>query len=145
MLISALFEFYSVNYYNCVAKATLWFCPVFFSYAADIGLFLETGKDLTCAVFTESVDLRPDWWIWHYILESSAELLPWAEKDCFPCPRARAYGVRSEEELYSLCQRGVSVVVQPSFRFIKPCFCFRVERSVLAGKQPGTTFKLKMD
>ena len=45
----------------------------------------------------------------------------------FACPRARAYGVRSEVELYSLCQRGVSEVVQPSFRFIKPCFCFRVE------------------
>ena len=47
---------------NCVARATLWFCPVFFCffYAADLGLFLETGKSLTCAVFTESVDLRPD-------------------------------------------------------------------------------------
>ena len=49
---------------NCVARATLWFCPgfflFFFSYAADLSLFLETGKGLTCAVFTESVDLRPD-------------------------------------------------------------------------------------
>ena len=50
----------------CVARATLWFCPgffflfFFFSYAADLSLFLETGKGLTCAVFTESVDLRPD-------------------------------------------------------------------------------------
>ena len=33
---------------------------VFFSYAADVGLFLETGKGLTCVVLTESVDLRPD-------------------------------------------------------------------------------------
>ena len=32
----------------------------FFSYAADLSLFLETGKGLTCAVFTEIVDLRPD-------------------------------------------------------------------------------------
>ena len=63
----------------------------------------------------------------------------------FACPRARGYSVRSEVELYSLCQRGVSEVVQPSFRFIKPCFCFQVESSVLAGKQAGTTFKLKMD
>ena len=52
----------------------------------------------------------------------------------FACPRSRAYGVRSEVELYSQCQRGVSEVVQPSFRFIKPCFCFRVESSVLAGR-----------
>ena len=48
---------------DCVARATLWFCPgfffFFFSYAADLSLFLETGKGLTCAVFTESVDLRP--------------------------------------------------------------------------------------
>ena len=39
------------------------FAPVFFSYAAafsDVGLFLETNKGLTCAVFTESVYLRPD-------------------------------------------------------------------------------------
>ena len=55
----------------------------FFSYAADLSLFLETGKGLTFAVFTGSVDLRPDWWIWHYILESSAELLPGAKKDGF--------------------------------------------------------------
>ena len=47
------------NLPSCVARATLWFCP-FFSYDADVGLFLETGKGLTCAVFTESVDLRPD-------------------------------------------------------------------------------------
>ena len=52
----------------------------------------------------------------------------------FACPRARAYGVGSEVELYSLCQRGVSKVVQPSFRFIKACSCFRVESSVLAGR-----------
>ena len=63
----------------------------------------------------------------------------------FACPRARAYGVRSEMELYSLRQRGVSEVVQPSFRFLKPCFCFQLESSILAGKQAGTTFKLKMD
>ena len=31
----------------------------FFS-ASDLSLFLETGKGLTCAGFTESVDLRPD-------------------------------------------------------------------------------------
>ena len=68
----------------CGARATLWFCPVFFfSYAADLGLFPEIAKSLTCAVFTESVDLRPDWWIWHYILESSAELLSGAKKDGF--------------------------------------------------------------
>ena len=66
----------------CVARATLWFCPFFF-YAADVSLFLETGKGTTSAVFTESVDLRPDWWIWHYILESSSELLPRAIKDGF--------------------------------------------------------------
>ena len=82
---------------SCVARAKL-----FFFYAADVGLFLETGKGLTCAVFTESADLRPDWWIWDYILESSAELLPGAKKDGFACPRARAYGVRTEAELYSL-------------------------------------------
>jgi len=52
----------------------------------------------------------------------------------FAFPRARAYNVRIEVELYSLCQRGVSEVVQPSFCFLKPCFCFRVERSVLAGR-----------
>ena len=140
-------------YSNCVARATLWFCPgflfcfvlLFFSYAADVGLFLETGKGLTCAVFTESVDLKLDWWIWHCILESSAELLPGAKRMVFACPRARAYGARSEVELCSLCQRGVSEVLQSSFCFIKPCFCFGVESSVLAGKQAGTTFKLKMD
>ena len=33
----------------------------------------------------------------------------------FAFPRARAYGVRSEVELYSLCQRGASEVVQPNF------------------------------
>ena len=55
----------------------------FFFFAADVGLFLETGKGLTCAVITESIDLRPDWWIWHYIVESSAELLPGAKKDVF--------------------------------------------------------------
>ena len=49
----------------CVARATLWSCSVFvlfflFSYAADVVLFLETGKGLTYAVFMESVDLRPD-------------------------------------------------------------------------------------
>ena len=121
------------------------FFVFFFFYAADLSLFLETGKVLTCAVFTESVDLRSDWWIRNYILVSSAELLPGAKKDGFACPRARAYVVWSEVELYSLYQRGVSEVVQPSFRFIKPCFCFRVESSVLAGKQAGTTFKLKMD
>ena len=60
-----------------------FFFLFFFSYAADLSLFLETGKGLTCAVFTESVDLRPDWWIWHYILESSVELLPGAKKDGF--------------------------------------------------------------
>ena len=48
--------------FNCVARTTLWFCPgfFFFSYAADLSLFLETGKGLACAIFTESVDLRPD-------------------------------------------------------------------------------------
>ena len=106
----------------------------FFYYAGDLSLFPETGKGLTCAVFTESVDLRPDWWIWHYILESSTELLPGAKRMVFACPWARAYGVRSEVEMYSLLQRGVSEVVQPCFRFIKPCFCFRVESSVLAGR-----------
>ena len=49
----------------------------------------------------------------------------------------------------SLCQKGLSEVVQPIFRFIKPCFSFRAESSVLAGKQAsrqaGTTFILKMD
>ena len=62
------------------------FVPLFFvlfSYAADLSLFLETGKGLTSTVFTESVDLRLDWWIWQYILESSAELLPGAKKDGF--------------------------------------------------------------
>ena len=121
----------------CVARATLWFCSGFFSYAADLNLFQETGKGQTCAVFAESVDLRPDWWIWHYILESSAELFLGLIRMVFACPRARAYGVRSEVELYSLCQRWVSEVLQPSFRFIKPCFCFRVESSVPAGKQAG--------
>ena len=61
----------------------------------------------------------------------------------FACPRARHYCVRSELELYSLCQRGVSEVVQPSFRFIKPCFCFRVESPFLAGKQAGTHFQIE--
>ena len=59
------FHLQKCGIFNCVARATLWFCPVFFvflffSYAADLSLFLETGKGLTCAVFTESVDLRPD-------------------------------------------------------------------------------------
>ena len=36
------------------------FVPFVFFYAADVGLFPETGKGLTCAVFTESVDLRLD-------------------------------------------------------------------------------------
>ena len=49
----------------------------------EMRLFLETGKGLTFAGFTESVDLRLDWWIWHYIMESSAELLPGAKKDGF--------------------------------------------------------------
>ena len=55
----------------------------FFSYATDLSLFLETGKSLTCAVFMESVDLMPEWWIRHYILGSSAELLPGAKRDGF--------------------------------------------------------------
>jgi len=57
---AALFQVFDINELkmNCVARATLWFCPVFFF--ADIGLFLETGKGLTCAVFMESVELRPD-------------------------------------------------------------------------------------
>ena len=48
---------------------TLWFCLVFFFffYAADEGLFLEVGKGLTCAVFVESVNLRPDWWSFEYM------------------------------------------------------------------------------
>ena len=52
----------------------------------------------------------------------------------FARPRDRDYGVRSKVELYSLCQRGVSEVVQPSIRFIKACFCFQVKSSVLAGR-----------
>ena len=32
----------------------------FVSYDADLSLFMEIGKVLTCAVFTESVDLRTD-------------------------------------------------------------------------------------
>ena len=47
------------------------------------GLLLESGKGLISAVFTESMDLRPDWWIWHWILESFVELLPGAKKDGF--------------------------------------------------------------
>ena len=39
--------------------------------------------------------------------------------------------------------RGVSEVVQPNFRFIKPCFCFRVESSVLAGKQERHQFQIE--
>ena len=54
-----------------------------FFYAADLCLFLDTGKGLTSAIFMESVDLRPDWWVWHYILESSAKLLPGVKKDGF--------------------------------------------------------------
>ena len=76
-------------------------------------------------------------------MESSAELLPGAKKDGFACPLAIAYGVQSEVELYSLCQRGVSEVVQPSFRFIKPCFCFRVESSVLAGNAGRHHFQIE--
>jgi len=38
----------------------LGFFPVFFFYAADLSLFLDTGMGLTFAVFTESVDLRSD-------------------------------------------------------------------------------------
>ena len=124
---------------NCVARATLWFCSVFFSYAADLSLFLETCKGLTCAAFTESVDLRPDWRIWHYILESSVELLPGAKKDGFCLSSSQSLWCAKWSGLYSLCQRGVSEVVQPAFRFTKPRFCFRVESSVLAGKQAGTT------
>ena len=49
---------------DCVARATLWFCSVFFLlffvYAADLSLFPETGKGLTCVVFVESLDLRLD-------------------------------------------------------------------------------------
>ena len=37
-----------------------FFFVCFFSYAADLSLFLETGKGLACAVFTESVDFMPD-------------------------------------------------------------------------------------
>ena len=116
------------------------FIPFFF-YAADLSLFLETGKGLTFAIFTESVDLRPDdeYDIKFWKAPQNSCLGP--QRTVFACSRARAYGVRSEVELYSLCQRGVSEVVQPSFRFIKACFCFRVKSSVLA----GTTFKLKMD
>ena len=40
----------------------------------------------------------------------------------FACPRARAYGVRSEVELYSLCQRGVSEVVQAKLSFHQTMF-----------------------
>ena len=36
------------------------FVPFFiFSYAANVGLFLETGKGQTRVVFMESMDLRP--------------------------------------------------------------------------------------
>ena len=134
-------------------NSTYWLCcesnPLvlsrFFSYATDLGLFLETGKGLNCVVFTESVDLRLDWWLLHYILESSAELLLGAKKDGFCLSTRQRLCVRSEVELYSLCQTGESEVVQPSFRFIKPCFCFRVKSSVLAGKQAGSIFKLKME
>ena len=56
------------------------------------------------------------------ILKIFVKLLPGAKKDGFDCSRARAYGVQNEVELCSLCPRGVSEVVQLSFRFVKPCF-----------------------
>ena len=121
------------------------FVPFFFFYAADVGLFLETGKGLTCAVLRKVLTSgRIDkYGITFWKAPQNSCLGP--QRMVFVCPRARAYGVRDEAELFSLCQRGVSEDVQPSFRFIKPCSCFRVGSSVLAGKRTGTTFKLKMD
>ena len=100
----------------CSREQYFGFVPffVFFSYAADLSLFLETGKGLTCAVFTESVNLSPDWWTWHYILESSAELLPGAKKDGFllvhepepmVCEVKWSYIAYVREEYLKLCSQ----------------------------------------
>ena len=54
----------ALKFNNCVVRATLWFClflSFFFPSTPDFSLFLESGKGLTSAVFTENMDLRPDW------------------------------------------------------------------------------------
>ena len=67
-----------------------------FSYAADLSLLLETGKGLTFAVFTE---------VWTSGRIDEYDIIFWKtpQNSClglkrmvFACPRARAYGVRSE-------------------------------------------------
>ena len=75
------------------------FVPFFFSYAADVGLFLETGKGLTCKVFTNSVDSGriDEYGITFWKAPQNSCL--GSKRMVFACPRARAYGVRSEVEL----------------------------------------------
>ena len=52
--------FFFSNFCSLCCKSNTLVLSRFFFHATDLSLFLETGKGLTCAVFTESVDLRPD-------------------------------------------------------------------------------------
>ena len=60
--------------------------------------------------FTESADLWPDEYVITFWKNPQNSCLG-PKRMVFACPRARAYGVVNEVELYSLCQRGVSEVM----------------------------------
>ena len=86
----------------------------FFAYAADLSLFLETGKGLTCGVFTESLTSGriDDYGITFWKARQNSCLGP--ERMVFACPRARDYGVRSEVELNSMLAVGVALRTTPT-------------------------------
>ena len=69
------------------------FVPVFFSYAADVGLFLETGKGLTCAVLRKVLTSgRIDkYGITFWKAPQNSCVRP--KRMVFTCPQARAYDV----------------------------------------------------
>ena len=60
--------------------------------------------------------------------------LAWGQKAWFLLVHEPEPMVCKVKWSYIAYVRGVSEVVQPSFCFIKSCFCFRVESSVLAGR-----------
>ena len=93
----------------------------------------------TSAVFTQSVDLRPDWWSLHF--GKHRRTLAWSQKGWLLL-LFDSESIVWELNFYSLCQR-LSEVMQSSFSFIKPCFRFLVESSDLADKQAGTSSKLR--
>ena len=54
----------------------------------------------------------------------------------FACPRARTYGVRSEVELYSLCQRGVSESCAAKLSFHQTMFLLSIGK-LRSSRQAG--------